>query len=190
VAAQLSVKQLARVRFPLSPQLLNMCMIEHMPLVYLDYPLDKARLLQDSIDAQKVSIPYQDPRYPEYQFDYWAISRYTSEYIQQIMQDFEVNGKPRFYWLKENSKLPEHVDNGTTCSINFVLSNNLSPVTFGDNDYMYSMALLNTSIPHSVTNGDTERLLFKISIDTESFEELAARIKYKAKSEQLANTKI
>lgn len=154
-------------------------MTENTHLVRLDYPLDKARLLQDSIEARKVSHPYQDPRFPEHEFNYWDISRFTSEYIEQIMADFEVKGKPRFYWLKANSVLPEHVDNGTTCSINFVLSDNPAPVTFGDKEYTYSMVLLNTSIPHSVTNGDTERLLFKISIMDESFEDLSKRIKYK-----------
>jgi len=149
------------------------------PLVHLNYPLDKERLLADSVEASKVAKSYQDPRYPEHVFDYWNISKYTSEYIEQIMKDFEVEGKPRFYWLKANAILPEHVDNGTTCSINFVLSDNPSPVTFGDKDYMYSMVLLNTSIPHSVTNGNSDRLLFKISIDNVLFEDLAQRIKYK-----------
>lgn len=149
------------------------------PLIHLNYPLDKERLIKDSIEAKKISQAHTDNRYPNENFDYWQKSFYTSDYIEQIMKDLEVTGKPRFYWLDPHKDIPEHVDNGTTCSINIILNDEAAPITFGDKDYYYTMVLLNTSIPHSVKNNNTERLLFKISIFDESYEDLANRIKYK-----------
>jgi hypothetical protein len=99
------------------------------------------------------------------------------------MNDFGVEGKPRYYWMKPHAIIPEHVDNGTQCSLNFVLTENASPITIGGIDYYYDSILLNTTIPHSVTNNSSERIMLKISIFNESYEELAKRIKYK-KDEQ------
>lgn len=149
------------------------------PLIHLNYPLDRDRLLQDSIKAREHSLAHTDNRYPDVDFTYWQKSFYTSDYIEQIMRDLEVQGKPRFYYLEPNTVIPEHTDNGTTCSINIILNDSPAPITFGNTDYYYTMVLLNTSIPHSVKNNDTERILFKISIFDESYEDLANRIKYK-----------
>lgn len=150
------------------------------PVVHLDYPLDLKLMLAEATAAKQFAQPYSDdPRYPGQQLNEWLISRYNSDYIQQLINDFNVKGKPRFYWLEPNFVLPEHVDHNTTCSLNFVLSDEAAPVTVGGKDYYYKMALLNTSVPHSVTNGPKERLLFKVSIFDESFEDVAKRIKFK-----------
>lgn len=150
------------------------------PLVLLNYPLDIKILWRDAENARTTSEPYgNDPRYPNQHHDQWLISRHTSEYINQIMEDFEVTGKPRFYWLMPNAHLPEHIDYNTKCSINFILSDDEAPVTIEGRDYFYKQALLNTTRPHSVTNGKSLRLLLKISLFDEAFEDLAKRIKYK-----------
>lgn len=152
------------------------------PLLHLDYPLNIDILLKESKIAKKTASKYGkgDPRMDGNVMDNWLISKHTSEYIEKIMDDFEVLGKPRFYWLEPNSHLIEHVDYNTTCGLNFILSSDIAPVTFQGVDYYYKSALLNTQIPHSVTNGKEERLLLKISIFNETFEELSSRIKYKA----------
>lgn len=149
------------------------------PLVLLNYPLDKQQLIEEANYIKSQAVPYTDPRY-NVTIEEWLICKHNSSYIKNIMDDFEVNGKPRFYWLAPHAHLPEHVDNGTTCSINFVLSDQAAPVTVGGIDYVYEQALLNTSILHSVTNGPTERLLFKISISNISYEELYSIIKYQS----------
>lgn len=150
------------------------------PLIHLNYPIDKKILLEESKIAKIFSNPYgNDPRWPGQVLECWHISHYNSNYIRRVMQDLEVDGKPRFYWLDPNQDIPEHVDNNTTCSINFILSEDPAPVTIGGKEYFYESILLNTSIPHSVHNGPVERVLFKISIFDESFEDLAKRIKYK-----------
>ena len=150
------------------------------PLVHLSYPLDREQLLKEANQAREVAQAYTDKRYPDVILDEWLISHYSSPTIQKIIEDFQVEGKPRFYFLKANAILPEHVDNGTECSLNFILSDNAAPVSFGDQHYTYSQVLLNTQIPHSVYNGDSERVLLKISIFNEKFDQLAKRIKFKS----------
>lgn len=149
------------------------------PLIFLDYPLDKEKLLVEAIEAKQNSKPYTDSRYPDLYMEDWLIGHYNSEYITKIMNDFEVEGKPRYYWMKPHAVIPEHVDNGTQCSLNFVLTENASPVTIGGTEYYYDSILLNTTVPHSVTNNEHERIMLKISIFNESYTDLAKRIKYK-----------
>jgi hypothetical protein len=150
------------------------------PLIYLDYPLDIDTLIKEAQTAKENAQAYgNDPRIPGETLDNWLISRHTCDYIEQIIRDFEVNGKPRFYWLAANAYLLKHTDHNTTCSINFVLSDEAAPITIEDTDYYYTQALLNTTKMHSVQNGPKDRLILKISIFDESFENLANRIKYK-----------
>ena len=148
--------------------------------VHLNYPLDRQALLESAKRARATARPYTDTRYPGLQMDTWHIGHYTDKHIEKLMSDFEVNGKPRFYWTEPNSIIPEHVDNGTQCSLNFILSDDPAPITFYGQDYYYTQVLLNTTLPHSVTNGPAERILLKISIFDETFEQLAGRIRYKA----------
>jgi hypothetical protein len=149
------------------------------PLIFLDYPLDKERLLKDAIEAKKNSKPYTDSRYPDLYMEDWLIGHYNSEYITRIMNDFNIEGKPRYYWMKPHAVIPEHVDNGTQCSLNFVLTDNASPITIDNREYYYTAILLNTTVPHSVINNEYERIMLKISIFNESYEDLAKRIKYR-----------
>lgn len=149
------------------------------PLIHLDYPLDKELLLNEALLAKQSAKAHTDSRYPDMVFDEWLISHHTSEYIQKIMDDFGVKGKPRFFWLQPFAVIPEHTDNGTTCSLNFLLNDNPAAITINGKDYFYTSVLLNTTAPHSVTNNETERLLFKISLFDESYEDLSARLKYK-----------
>ena len=95
------------------------------------------------------------------------------------MQDFEVIGSPRFYWLEPFANIPKHIDNGTQCSINLIITENPAPITIEGVDYTYLQALLNTTLPHSVQNGASERIMLKISIFDETYESLSERIKFK-----------
>lgn len=149
-----------------------------MDLVLLDYPLNVDRALIEAEHVRHQAKSYVDERLPA-PIDQWQIVRHNSSFVQKIMDDFGVNGKPRFYFQEPHFKLPVHVDFNTTCSINFVLSDNAAPVDFDGRQYYYRQALLNTAIPHSVQNGPEERILLKISIFDISFEELSQTIKYK-----------
>jgi hypothetical protein len=149
------------------------------PLTHLNYPIDLDRVLESSRNARLDSKPYTDSRYPDLKLDDWHIGRYQDDYISQIMSDFDVDGRPRFYWLNPYAVIPEHTDNGTQCSINLIITNEPAPITINGIDYFYNQALLNTTIPHSVTNGATERVMLKISIFDETYEQLSKRIKFK-----------
>jgi hypothetical protein len=148
-------------------------------LINLNYPLDRGILLASAATARLQSKPYTDSRYPNLKLDDWHIGHYTDIHIEKIISDFEVTGKPRFYWLEPFAKIPEHVDNGTQCSINLILSDTPAPITMQGNDYTYQQCLLNTTVRHSVSNGPVERIMLKISIFDETYEHLANRIKFR-----------
>jgi len=147
-------------------------------IIHLNYPLNKEILLKDAEIARLSASGYTDSRHPNLLINEWTKSIYTSPTIEKLMQDFEVIGSPRFYFHRPFYILPMHVDNGTTCSLNFVLTDDPAPISFEDEDIVYHQALLNTTLRHSVANGPNERILLKISIFDSSFEEVAAKLKY------------
>lgn len=146
------------------------------PLLHLNYELKKDLILKETEEAKKLAKYHTDNRYPLRIFTEWQVSMYNGEYIKEIMKDFDVIGTPRFYWLKPNAIINTHTDNATKCSLNFLLSENNTAITINGKNYFYKNALLNTTQPHSVKNGNEERLLFKISIENESFEAVANKI--------------
>jgi hypothetical protein len=150
------------------------------PLTHLAYPVDKQRLLDEAKLARPKSKAYTDSRYPDMVLDDWLIGHHTSEYITEIMGDFGVIGRPRFYWMKPYAVIPEHTDNGTLCSINIILTEQAAPITIGGEQYFYDMILLDTTVPHSVVNNEHERIMLKISIFDEDYHSLVSRIKYRA----------
>jgi hypothetical protein len=156
------------------------------PLLHLDYPLDKSLLWEIANGVRDQSSYYIDPRINKI-ITNWKIIKHTAPYIEKIIHDFGVGGSPRFYWLAPNTKLGTHVDNGTTCSINLILNENPAPVTMSDIDMFYNQALLNTTVPHSVTNGPEERVLLKISIFDKTFEEVSEIINYKKSNDNTFN---
>jgi hypothetical protein len=147
------------------------------PVLHLTYNIDKQRLLKEARAIKDQAVGYTDSRYPDLKMDDWLVGHHSSEYVEQIMKDFGIKGKPRFYWLQPHAVIPEHVDNGTLCGLNFILTDQASPITFGDKDYFYEAILVNTSLPHSVINNEHERIMFKISIFDETFEQVAEKIK-------------
>lgn len=150
-------------------------------LTHLDYSIDTFALLGSASNAKLESNPYTDSRYPDLKLDRWHIGHYSDKIINKIMQDFEVDGKPRFYWLEPFAEIPEHVDNGTQCSINLIITEDPAPITINGIEFYYKQALLDTTVPHAVFNGPNERIMLKISIFDETYDQLKERIKYKAK---------
>ena len=146
------------------------------PLLHLDYEIDVEKLLETARSVRAEATTYGDSRYPDRKFDGWHIKHYNDEYIQKVMDDFGIKGKPRFMWLEPFEVIPRHIDNGTLCSLNFVLSENPAPITIEGKDYFYRAALLNTQAYHSVANNEHERVLFKVSIFDTSFEQLAKKL--------------
>lgn len=146
------------------------------PLLHLNYELKRDLILKETEEAKKLAKYHTDNRYPLRVFTEWKVSMYNGKYIKKIMKDFDVIGTPRFYWLKPNATISTHIDNTTKCSLNFLLSENNTAIIINGKEYFYKNALLNTTQPHSVKNGNKERLLFKISIENENFENVANKI--------------
>jgi hypothetical protein len=113
--------------------------------------------------------------------DYWRVIRHkdlqsdvVKDYCVAFAEKYNIPGKVdgRFYRLKADAVLPWHIDSGTKCSINFLLSGKTAPVVFKTGTYHYKQALLNTTVEHMVRNGPKDRILFKISIFEKSFEDV------------------
>jgi len=147
-------------------------------LLHTSYPLDKTLALSIALSQRSQAEPYSDHRVPEGMPD-WLICHDSSEYIQKVISDIGLECKPRFYYMAENFNLPEHIDNGTKCSLNFILSDNTAPVTIQGQDYYYTQALLNTSVLHGVKNSGTERVLLKLSVFNLDFEQVSNHLKLK-----------
>jgi hypothetical protein len=147
------------------------------PILHLNYKVDKQLLLDEAAKIKCSASGYTDSRYPDLRMNDWLVGHHSSQYVDSIMKDFGITGKPRFYWLQPYAVIPQHVDNGTLCGLNFILTDQASPITFENKDYFYESILVNTTIPHSVTNNQYERIMFKISIFNETFEQVANRIK-------------
>lgn len=151
-----------------------------MPLTLLDYPIDNNWWLEFANKLRSKAVPYFDTRYNLSVNNWLTYVPDNGPEIEKIKKDFNIKkAKPKFYWLLPNSKLPEHVDNGTLCSLNFIFSKNAAPINISGKEYFYKQALLDTSKPHSVDNGEEERIIFKLSIHDQSYEQLLSKIPYK-----------
>ena len=147
------------------------------PITHLNYQIDKRKLLEESQSVKDSAEIYTDPRYPGWKIPGYLTKNYDSEYTTKIMKDLGVQGKSKFYWLHPYTTIPTHVDNGTLCGINFVLTENASPITFRNTDYHYKVIIVNTTIPHSVTNNEHLRVLFKFSIFNTTYEQCVENLK-------------
>ena len=153
-----------------------------LPITNINYELDIAKVLKIMDLAKTRSQIYHEKT---------KIFRWTHNikhpYFYKVMKDLNVIGYADFYFQEANSFLIPHTDPKCLCAINFVLSPDPSPVTFYENatskdelgnatHYTYSQAILNTTIFHSVQTGNTERTLFKICIQNESYESVVKRL--------------
>lgn len=150
-----------------------------MYLTHLNYPIDYNWWSKEAERLKLEAKPYTDKRYNITVSDWLTHSFDHTPESWAICNDFDVKAKARMYWLFPGAKIPEHIDNETQCSLNFVLSNNPSPITIEGEEYYYRQALLNTTAMHGVNNVNEERVLLKFSIHDISYEELAKRIPYK-----------
>jgi hypothetical protein len=146
------------------------------PITEINIPFDKQQLLAEANLIKQYASGYTDNRYPNLNLSKWLIRKHSSEYISNLIKFLEVDGDPRFYWLEPNAIIPEHVDNGTKCSINFILTDTPAPVTILGENFTYTVGVLDTTKRHGVKNGPVERILFKISIFNEDYESVVTKL--------------
>ena len=147
-------------------------------IVSFDCSFDEDKLLLYYDKFMQKAESYSDYRG---KLDNWKIARDIQfDYAEQLCKRFNVNGSPRFYSLEKNTHLPMHVDHGTECSLNFLIDESEpAPVKFeSGNEYRYKFCLLNTQKKHGVDNVSEDRILFKLSIFDETFEQVKQKILY------------
>ena len=88
------------------------------------------------------------------------------------------NIEANFFTQQEGTEVKTHVDVGTPCAINFIISGAATPIIFEEGGtHYYQNALLDVSKRHSVPKQvETERLLFKLRILDHTFEEAQKKI--------------
>lgn len=152
--------------------------VNNNEILVFDFDFDQDVLLSTWNQHKNHSQPYKDVRFSRFEMKNWRIVRDLQfDYADFINQYFGIDGSPRFYILEAKTSLMMHVDQDTSCSLNFVLSENPAPVRFGSGkSYFYKTALLNTSLRHAVDKTENDRILFKISIKNESFETVKQKI--------------
>jgi hypothetical protein len=152
-----------------------MIMTEKITLI--DYPLD-VLYLKDLAERKRASAElHHDNRYTKIFNEYMSV-KINDDYVNKIISDFEITAKPKIYYQAPNYYLPMHIDNGTQCSLNFLISDDLAPITFEDGEFFYHQCLLNTQVKHSVLNTQKERILLKFSIFDKSYNEVLKTLKY------------
>ena len=146
------------------------------PLIHLNYPINKDILLLESDKARESAKPWEGGN--DYKIEDWLVSYYRSDYIDKIMKELNIVGKPRFFYQKSNFHLKPHKDFGTQCGVNILLSDNPVPINIEGEDYYYTQALIDLQREHSVINDNKERVLLKFSIPDIPFEQVAKKINY------------
>ena len=152
-------------------------MINNEDILVFDFDFDKSALLDFWNQNQDNTQPYSDKRFGRFVMNNWRILKDIElEYADAMCKHFDIDAIPKFYVLKANTILFPHTDQDTTCSINFLLSDGAAPVRFGENEYYYKTALLNTTRTHSVDKNPKDRILFKLSIKEECFDIVKQKI--------------
>jgi len=152
-------------------------MINNEDILVFDFDFDKSALLDFWNQNQDNTEPYTDRRFGKFVMNNWRILKNIEiEYAKKLCEYFDIEADPKFYVLKANTQLLPHIDQDTTCSINFLLSDGAAPVRFTDSEYYYRTALLNTSRKHSVDKYPKDRILFKLSVKNEGFDIVKQKI--------------
>ena len=168
---------------------------------HINYNFDKDKLWAGWEKYKHTVETYTDPRFAEWRKDKeyfkkimnsFGVEDYDDEgfkvadlnvkefdYGMEICDLFEItDAKFKYYHMVPNFVLPFHSDYGMQCSINIMIGDNPAPIRFQESDttHHYTQALINVSKKHGVTNGDLARILFRLSVNSESFESLRDKI--------------
>lgn len=140
-------------------------MVNHIYIFNMN--IDTTILLEEYNKVADHAANYSDSRKDAF-FNNWKIIRHTFPYASYIIEKLgfsEYDVRPRYYILNKKTTLKMHRDNGTLCSVNFILSNDPAPVNIEGVNYHYKQALLNTQANHGITESSQyDRILFKLSI--------------------------
>ena len=114
----------------------------------------------------------------------WQVCKNT-EHIKEVDKIktylenlFNVNIRSQFFKQLAGCEVPFHYDPAPKCSVNILLSENNSPITFEDiGDVHYKCALLNTKKKHMIKSSKTDRWVLIFSILDKTYKECIKRLK-------------
>lgn len=155
---------LTKLNYPVSIPLLRdecLCMEQYSkPSLHKDHP---------TFQTVEHNVGWNVFRWNDIEFNSIRIPVNIQQVFDKLYSDLNIrhfNPSPRFYYLPKGSYLPSHKDDGTQCSVNFLLSGNEESIIVEGDYYTYSQGVLNTQVLHSVdnTDGTYDRMLLKFSI--------------------------
>jgi len=158
-----------------------------MHFTHLNFKYDKERLIKDLDSVEYVDFKLNDPKNAQNSFFIhapgWQICR-DIDHIEEVNRIstyfknlFETNIRNQFFKQMPGCEIPFHHDGRPKCSINILLSENNSPITFEEiGDVYYDCALLNIKKKHMIKSSKTERWLFNLSILDKTYEECIERL--------------
>lgn len=154
------------------------------PIFEFDYKFNKYAMLSEIDRFKGECKAYEDPRHPPI-YNFKLIKSDKLKVAQKETNKFldfyqiKNKGSGRYYILDKNTDLGMHTDHNTICSINAILNSNTAPITIEDQDYHYSVAVLDTQKMHGVKNNNSERYLFKISFFDLEYKELVEIVSHR-----------
>jgi hypothetical protein len=146
-------------------------------LVHLDYDFDIEYLKVMANHYENLAEPWEGGN--NFKTEFWKIYRLSKDtYINEIMEDLNINAHPRFVYQSANTYLSPHIDFDSKCCVNILLSDDPAPINIEDIDYEYSAALINIERVHSVRTDDQKRVFLKLSVKDKDFDQVLKEIRY------------
>ena len=99
----------------------------------------------------------------------------------KFQEYYGVKCKPRYFRQLSGAHLKPHLDINTKCAFNYIMNDDASPIIFHiakgkTHTVHYTQALVNTQAIHEVPPSDTDRLLFKLSIMDENYQDVLKKV--------------
>jgi len=141
-----------------------------------DFKFDKQKLLEQYQKNLIESKNFNDNGLPISVPKLQLQEGFEFDYAKELMDFFEIDGEAKYYTLKKDCEFDLHVDTLPKCSVNVLVSENPAPVFIGGKNYLYHNCVLNVKKPHGVFKNTEDRILFKISIFNNTYEEVRQKV--------------
>lgn len=148
------------------------------PVTHINYPIPVDKLLLE-LEYYRDDFITQDTPYHGLVTGWETLrenenTKVMTEVRKEFCETFGITSEAcgRYYILDNNVYLEPHIDYYNICSVNWLLAGAGAPVVFGDKEYYYENAILDTTQLHSVPNTDCKRVLFKINFMEISYKDL------------------
>ena len=140
------------------------------------FPFDYKKFLAYAINLHKDAVQYK--HHGTEVIEGMTTAKFMNREVIDLVCEIGIKGKvsAKFVYIEPNAVVPRHKDWGTKCALMWVLDNNDASIEFDSGIYKYKAALVDVSKEHWVTNTDTWRRLFKISVFDMEYEEVCKNL--------------